>query len=158
MNFQEALKKAESLSPETVSKALFLEVRKIEQVLINLNINQIEDSEDSFNKTLENTNKLYTGVYQPYTVAKALMENPKAPKRLGEPYNFLWEGDFLSGFEVKISNETISLNSTGTGSGGKAIFFAGYKDIFGLTDESLTKVVNENLLPFFIDYFNNQLT
>lgn len=158
MNFQEAEIKAKKLNPSTVSKALFQEIRKIEQVLINLNKDQIKDHEDSYSKALKNSNDLYTGVYQPLTVEIAKLSNPKAPKELGKPYNFLWEGDFLENFEVKISNETISLNSTGTGAGGKAAFFAGYKEIFGLTDESLQKVIDENLLPFFMEYYTNALT
>lgn len=158
MNFQQAKEKAENLSPSKVSKALFQEIRRIEQDLINLNIEQIEESEDAFGKLLKNKNKAYTGVYQPATEEIARLENPKAPKRTGDPYNFLWEGDFLKGFELKISNDYFSLNSTGTGAGGKKAFFDGYENLFGLTDESLQRVINENLLPFFLTYFRNELT
>jgi hypothetical protein len=128
---------------------MFQEIRRIEQILINLNISQIEESEDSFGKLLQNTDKRFKGVYAESTQDFANADGISTPKTAGDPYNFLWTGDFLEGFQLNISNETVSLLSTGTGSGGKAAFFAGYKEIFGLTDESLMKVVNENLLPFF---------
>lgn len=158
MDFQKAKSKAERLRPAIVSKALFQEIRRIEDDLIELNIEQIEDHTDSFGRALENANKRYNGVYSEATEEISKLENPIAPKRAGEPYNFLWTGDFLSGFELRIENETVSLRSTGTGTGDKQLFFSGYKNLFGLTDESLNKVVNESLLPFFIEYYRNELT
>ena len=158
MNFQQAKQRAENLSPANVSKALFNEIRRIEQDFFNLNIGQIEESEDSFGEILNNKDKRFGGVYTEATEEIAKLENPVAPKKAGEPYNFLWTGDFLSGFELTISGETASLKSTGTGSGDKKAFFDGYENLFGLTDESLNRVISEKLLPFFIQYYRNELT
>lgn len=158
MNFNQAIKKAERLTPQRIEKELFEEIRRIEHFLINLNILQIEESKDSFDNTLENSNSFYSGVYQESTAAIASLESTVAPKVAGQPYNFAWTGDFIKGFVLDIRNKTISLNSTGTGGGDKAVFFAGYQNLFGLTDESLSKVVREKLLPFFINFFRTQLT
>lgn len=158
MNFKEAIKRAENLSPERVTKQLFQEIRRIEDFLIDLNILQIQEHKDSFDNTLENSNQFYTGFYSQATAAIAQRENPRKPKTAGQPYNFEWSGDFIDSFLIDIQNETISLNSTGTGSGDKAFFFEGYTNLFGLTDDNLSKVVKEKLLPFFIDFFRKELT
>lgn len=132
-----------------VSRALFQEIRKIEQELINYNIEQIENFTDSYGQPMVNTNKRFNGRYSKLTEEIAKKENPLATKNEGDPYNFLWTGDFLSGFELRIENETLSFTNTGTGANEKKAFFDGYKNLLGLTDENLNLVISERILPFF---------
>jgi hypothetical protein len=158
MDFQTAKNKAERLSPATVSRALFQLIRNLEKELVSLNIEQIEDHTDSFGKALDNTNKIFDGTYSQATEEIARNENPLASKNAGDPYNFLWTGEFLKGFELRIEGNALSFNNTGTGSGTKKAFFDGYKNLLGLTDENLNKVISERLLPFFLTYYRNELT
>lgn len=137
---------------------MFQEIRKIEQELINYNIDQIENFTDSYGQPMVNTNKKYSGRYSKLTEEIAKIENPLASKNYGDPYNFLWTGEFLKGFELRIENQTLSFRNTGTGAGSKKAFFDGYKNLLGLTDENLNRVISERILPFFLEYFYNELT
>ena len=98
-NFKTHQERARKLNPKRISKDFFLYVKKLENLFFDLNIIQLEDSKDSKGKLLKNKNKRFKGVYTQATEEIAKQENPKAPKKAGEPYNFLYHGDFLAGFK-----------------------------------------------------------
>jgi hypothetical protein len=119
-------------------------VLKNEKEITALNIAQIEDSKGSDGLELKNSNtQKFKGVY---TLGTNLL-NPS--KKVGSKYNFLETGDFLGNFQVDIlpSLTQIEIFSTGTGSGDKAEFFAGYKNIFGLNKSNQYKLNYEIILP-----------
>lgn len=162
MNLKEAVQRARSLSPEKIIRDLFLEIRRIEDFLISLNIDQVESHQNSQGGRLENDDSTYSGYYTEKT--EAIYNNSpnwtaRKPKVAGDPYNFDMTGAFLTGFQLYIEGGVVSIDSAGTETNAdKARFFMGYEDLFGLTDENLEKVITEKVLPFFIDYFIENLT
>lgn len=156
-NFLTAQKKANLIIPSKVRKDLYTYIRSIENEFFKRNIEQLEDHVNAKGGLLENRDSRFNGVYSQLTKDISILENPLAPKREGEPYNFLWTGEFFKGFELFITNGTLFLFSTGTGSGEKADFFNGYQDLFGLTDNHLNEVIDSFLLPFLITYYRSKL-
>lgn len=122
-------------------------VMKNEHKIIRMNASQFEDGRGSDGQALINSNPLFTGRYQLLTVFMAQERRPVAPKVVGELYNFAWTGDFLSNMVVESKKNKIKIYSTGTGSGEKAAFFNGYKNLFGLDDENMRKLNNEIIMP-----------
>ena len=162
MNLNQAIQRARSLSPEKIIRDLFLEIRRIDAYLISLNIDQVESHQNSEGGRLENDDSAYSGYYTERT--EAIYNNGPnwaggKAKVAGDPYNFDMTGAFLQGFQLYIEGGVVSIDSAGTDSNAdKARFFMGYEDLFGLTDENLEKVITEKVLPFFIEYFTENLT
>ncbi len=153
----EQLEKLEKLTRKTIENELFNAVKRIEKVVFDLNLKQLENTETSKGAPLINKNKKYSGFYTKATEEIALYENPLLPKKAGNPYNFIYRGDFIKGFKAKVTTKGVDIYSNGTGSGGKKVFFDGYNDLFGLTDENLKEVINTRLLPFLQKYFRDVL-
>lgn len=158
-NFHTAQKRSQNLKPKQIRIDFFKYIRSIEKLFFELNVKQLEDSKGSDNNLLEHKNSdLYTGVYSESTQGFADLDGISTKKTAGDPYNFLWSGDFFKGFELYIKNGDLELFSTGTGSGDKADFFQGYEYLFGLTDDNLKEVIDTKLLPFFIQIYRQRLT
>lgn len=150
--------RAKKISPKKIRNDFFDYIKSIEQLFFQLNAEQLEDSLNAKGKLLKHKNSTkFPGVYSEQTEIISRQENPLAPKKAGDPYNFLWTGDFFSGFIMWIKNGTIEINSTGTGANEKAAFFNGYKDLFGLTDEHLKEIIDEKLMPFMAEKLRNEL-
>ena len=149
--------RAKNIKPSKVKIDLFRYIRTLEQLFFQLNLEQLNDRKNAKGGVLKNSFRRYSGVYSEATEEIAKSSNALASKKAGEPYNFLWTGDFFKGFELFIRNGDLELFSTGTGNGDKANFFDGYKDLFGLTDENLNQIINEKLYPFTIQFFRTQL-
>ena len=81
-NFQTHQEKAIKLNPKRTSKTFFKYVKTLENEFINLNIEQLENSEDSKGKLLKNKNKKFKGVYTERTEEIAKIENPLAEKKV----------------------------------------------------------------------------
>lgn len=118
-------------------------VLKNENKIVSLNVLQIENSKGSDGKLLKNTDTRFKGRY---TMATQMM-NPN--KIAGNPYDFIQTGDFMKSFELDIANDLTKINifNTGTGSEGKASFFKGYTNLFGLDKENQNRLNNEIILP-----------
>lgn len=133
-----------TLIPDLVDREVML--RKSE--IIKLNIQQIDQHEGADGKLLENDNKIYKGVYaeatEAFAAAGGLFAPPAlAPKKAGQPYNWVWTGDFIQNFDVEKFGQDYKVFSTGTGSGDKKAFFDGYKHLFGLTTDNELFILNE---------------
>lgn len=129
-----------------------------EDEITAMNIQKIDAHRGSDGQILRNINRKYSGLYQPLTVEIAKTENPIRPKVLGQPYNWRWNGDFMSGFEIKVSDNAtkIDIFSTGEGSGLKKDFFDGYTNLYGLTAADQYKlnyeIIYEPLMKFIRQY------
>lgn len=143
-------KNAKALTPQKIKKELLNYLKKIDYILFDLNIKQLEKGTTPKGGILNNKNKKYSGFYTQTTELIAKQENPLAPKKEGQPYNFLYSGDFVKGFISYIKGESIEWLSTGTGSGTKKEFFDGYKEFFGLDDESKRIVINDYLKKTYL--------
>lgn len=114
-----------------------------EAEIIRMNTSQFEAGQGSDDKELFNKNPLFDGTY---SLSTALLDSRK---RAGDFYNFYDTGDFLRGLQVDVlpSLTQISIFSTGTGSGDKSIFFAGYTNLYGLNKENNRKLQYQIILP-----------
>ena len=106
--------------------------------IIGMNMIQIQKHIGNDGKVLENTNPVYTGYYRPATVVFwAKVKPPITRKEIGDPYNFTWFGKFYSGFDIKKKNGNYEIFSRGTNTtSSKEAFFKGYQNLFGLTSEN----------------------
>lgn len=96
--------------------------------IIRLNVDTFQDGLGSDSQPLFNKNPIFKGTYTLFTNQL----NPS--KKIGDLYNFTQSGDFLANMQLKVQPSLTKLDifSTGTGSGDKSIFFAGYTNLFGL--------------------------
>lgn len=163
----QARKSAENLTESNLNNDLFDYIIALKKEFIKLNTEQINDHVSSKGKLLKNKNKKFTGIYTKATeeIAKAANPGPITTKKEGQPYNFVWGGDFMNNFYLYKKQGQIIIGSTGTSSGSsstlfgddKEEFFRGYEDLFGLTDENLKGVIRDKILPLFIKNIRNTL-
>lgn len=114
-----------------------------EDKIISLNVDAFQDGIGSDDKILKNSNPIFKGVY---SLSTQLLE----PKKVaGTPYNFFETGAFLSNMQIDLqpSLTKFDIFSTGTGSGDKALFFSGYKNLFGLNQNNSDIVNYDIILP-----------
>jgi len=113
-----------------------------EDKIISLNVDTFQDGYGSDGQLLKNSNdRVFKGVYSLSTQ----LTNPK--KVAGTPYNFFETGTFLSNMQIDLQPNLTKFDifSTGTGSGDKALFFSGYKNLFGLNQNN-TEIVNYEII------------
>lgn len=112
-----------------------------EAKIISLNADQFTDGMGSDGKVLFNKNPIYDGFYSLQT---SLLNNRKTA---GSLYDFNVTGDFLRGLQLEVKPNLVQLNifSTGTGTGDKSIFFAGYTNLFGL-DNKNNRILNYEII------------
>ena len=122
-------------------------VRKLETQIIRKNIDNIEDHIGADGQELKNSNPMFSGYYKKSTeeISKTTFSPPLLPKIAGQPYNWIWTGVFIGNFHLDINagQDKIKIYSTGTGTGEKADFFKGYKNLYGLTKEDQIWLNNE---------------
>lgn len=120
-----------------------------EQEFIRMNTEQFEDGLGSDGKILNNTNPIFDGTY-------SLSTNLLDPtKKAGAYYNFFKTGAFLSGLQLVVLPNAVQFDifSTGTGSGDKSIFFAGYTNLFGISDTNkVNEIIYEDLMLWVNKY------
>lgn len=121
--------------------------------IIKMNTENIDDGMGSDGNPLINTNKRFTGFY---TLSTSLID---PSKKAGDLYNFFDTGAFLSGFQVDLDGSLTKANifSTGTGSGQKADFFRGYKNIYGLNPQQQRELNYNIILPELNKFINKYL-
>lgn len=120
-----------------------------EQEFTQMNTAQFEEGMGSDGKILNNTNPIFDGTY---SLSTNLL-NPS--KTAGSLYNFFQTGAFLSGLQLEVRPNAVQFNifSTGTGSGDKSIFFAGYTNLFGISDTNrVNEIIYEDLMLWVNKY------
>ena len=125
-----------------------------EYKIISLNVDSFQDGIGSDGQLLKNSNeKVFKGVY---SLSTQLL-NPK--KVAGTTYNFLETGAFLSNMQIDLQPNLTKFDifSTGTGSGEKSIFFAGYSNLFGLDKSNQEIVNNDIILPELMKFIKRYL-
>jgi hypothetical protein len=130
---------------KTVASKILDEQERIvlanETKIINLNINAFQEGKGSNDKKLNNINDKVKGVY---SLATQLI-NPE--KIAGTLYTFQDTNVFINNFQIQFQSNLTKFDifSTGTGSGDKSIFFAGYTNLFGL-DKNNSNIVNYEIV------------
>lgn len=152
---QEQLEKVNKLDEETLVKTLFAFIRSIEKQLVKLNKEQIHEfSSDIYGNALG----FYSRATEYITTNNALLGRGNKIKREGDPFDMDDTGDFLSRLYAKVSKDFITFGSsdpkTDTILENESLLS---KELFGLTDENLTKVIKNVILPFYQDHVRSIL-
>lgn len=123
-------------------------IYKNEDKIIALNTSQFEQGMGSDGKDLFNKDNKYTGIYK----------NVPGQTKSGL-YNFYLTGDFLRGLQLEIRPNLVEFDifSTGTGSGDKSIFFAGYTNLFGLDKNNNYELNYKIILPELLTWIKRYL-
>lgn len=153
MTIQQLKKKLQQLR-ERVPKEVERIIYANEQEILSMNIQNIDDHVGSDGKVLKNTNRKFSGRYTLATQLIASTQNTLLPKIAGDSYNWRWNGNFMSGFKLKVlrGGYDIEIYSTGEGTGDKKAFFDGYKNLYGLTDDD-KKVLNQEIIKPELEKF-----
>lgn len=145
-NFQQHIAKAKSLNPDKISKAIFKFIKSIEKQILDKNREQLfEKSQDIHGQAI--------GFY-----SYATEQITKGRKKQGEPFDAKESGDFFSKMYMQEVSGVIRFGS-------KSPHYAEIlkskswlsKDLLGLTDENLNELIQEDILPFIINYYRNAL-
>jgi len=128
-------------------------VARNENKIVNLNVNQIENSIGTDGLMLKNKSSVFSGVYSLTTQ----MINPI--KIAGNPYTFFGTGDFMGSFQIDMSSDLtkVVITNTGTGSGDKKSFFDGYTKLLGLTKENAFRLNYEIIKPDLDNFIKKHL-
>ena len=124
-----------------------------ENKIIGLNVDTFQSGYGSDGRILNNKNEKVKGVYSLGTQ----LINPS--KTSGNPYTFFDSGDFISNLQIDFEPSLVKFNifSTGTGSGDKSIFFAGYTNLFGLDKDNNYIVNYEIIYPQLMQFVKKYL-
>lgn len=133
------LQKSKKLKRENIKRDLSRFIRSIEKQIVDLNKEQIEtDSKD-----------IHGNAIGFYSYATDLISGGK--KKQGDPFTGVDTGNWFKGFYMQEVSGVISLGSSDPKT--HDILSSEHwlsEDLFGLTDENLDKVIEENILPFII--------
>lgn len=125
---------------------LFVEIKRYENVFVNLNKKQLSEGED-------NQGKIF-GEYSQATEDIAKTENPRKPKIAGQPFNFEYTGGLFDGMELRVDGTQAQFWST---DGKTEKLFLKYDGLFGLQPDNLKTVIKQVILPAFILQIRREL-
>lgn len=143
---QEQLTKAKRLQPNKLQNDLFKFIRSIEKELLDKEKKRIsEDSKDVFGKPI--------GFY---SSATEIITGGKKAK--GQPFTGIETGDWFKGFYMQEVSGVLRFSSTDPKNSTILSSDNWLSDeLFGLSDEDLKAIIQDRLLPFFIENFRNIL-
>lgn len=143
-NFLTQYEKAIKLTPQKVRNDLFVFVRTLETYFADLNVEQLHtESKDIFGNPI--------GFYSKGT---EVITNGR--KKEGDPFDLKESGQFLNELFAEVQGDSLFFD-TKDEKKPEVLENLLSKDIFGLSDENLQEAINEKLLPFFQNYFFEQL-
>lgn len=152
---EEQLEYVNSINEKSLVATLFDFVRSIESQLVSLNKEQLNEfSSDIYGNALG----FYSRATEYITTNDALLGKGNKIKREGDPFDMEDTGDFLARLYAKVSKDFITFGSTDPKTDlileNESLLS---KELFGLTDENLTKVIKKVILPFLQDHIRNTL-
>lgn len=146
-NFQQQLTKAKKLSPNRLEKDLFKFIKSIEKEILEKNKYQIQ----------EQSQDIYGNPIGFYSYATEVIS--KGKKKKGEPFTGYDTGDLLNKSYLQEVAGVIRFGSNSPHwaeiQKSSGIWLS--KELFGLSDQNLKEVIQERLLPFFIENSSNIL-
>jgi hypothetical protein len=145
-SFEQQLQLAKNIDETNVSVALFEFIRSIESKLVELNRIQLN----------EKSKDIYGDAIGFYSFATEVIT--KGRKKQGEPFDAKDTGSFLDKLYAKIEKDRVVFGSTDS----KTDLILNSdnwlsKDLFGLTDQDLQKVIEDELKPFIIEFYRKEL-
>lgn len=136
--------RAKSLSPQRIEDALFEFLNTIKTDLADKNVSKIYNfGEDIFGDVI--------GVYSKGTESRS-----HGRKRAGDRFNLKETGEFLEKLYAKVDGGVVSFGTTDSKQD-KVFNNLESAKIFGLSDEDLIEVIQNDIKPFFVKYFTENL-
>lgn len=142
----EQLQKAKKITKDNLSKELFAYIKSIKEELIEMEKNRLfNESKDIFGDAI--------GFYSYATEVIT-----KGAKKKGDPFTAKDSGDFFKGFYLQEVSGVLRFgsNSPHWADIQKSEVWLS-KELFGLSDPDLKKVIEEKLLPFFIQNIRDKI-
>ena len=137
-------KQAVKLTPKKVSDDLFRFIRTIEKKMADLNREQLnKESSDVFGNPI--------GFY---SVATDILTDGE--KEFGTPFTLFDTGVFLPTIFARVAGPVVLFGANDPKTD-EVLENLLSRDIFGLSDEGLRLVVNQDIVPFLQGYFSKQL-
>lgn len=143
-HFLEMQKQAAKLTPKKISDDLFRFIRTIEKKMADLNREQLnKESSDVFGNPI--------GFY---SVTTDILTDGE--KEFGTPFTLFDTGVFLPTIFARVAGNTVLFGANDPKTD-EVLENLLSKDVFGLSDEDLNLVVQEDIVPFLQGYFPRQL-
>tara|TARA_A100000164_G_C21909415_1_gene774854 strand:- start:1607 stop:2044 length:438 start_codon:yes stop_codon:yes gene_type:complete len=142
--FQELQKKAQSLTPQKVKSDLFRFIRTLEKELASVNADRLHTQSEDVDG---NPIGFYSAATEAITGGR---------KRMGQPFDLKETGVFLNSLFAEVDNDSIFFD-TSDDKKEEVLQNLLSKEIFGLTDLELNRVIEKELLPYLLEYFNKNL-
>lgn len=142
----EQLQKSQLITPNQLENDLFEFIRSIEADMVKLNREQLN----------EKSKDIYGDAIGFYSYATEVIT--KGAKKKGEPFTAKDTGDFLGGFYAKVQNNMVVFGSTDPKT--NIILNSDNwlsKDLFGLTDDDLNKLISDKIKPFLLQTIRQKL-
>lgn len=143
---QEQLTKSKKIQPKQLESDLFKFIKSIEKLILDKNKEQIQDeSKDIFGKPI--------GFYSYATEVIS-----KGKKKKGDPFTGFDTGDFFKGFFMQEVSGVLRFGSSDPKTQDILKSDNWLSDeLFGLSDEDLKAIIQDRLLPFFVENIRNKL-
>lgn len=151
----EQLKKAKNLSSQRISDELFNFIKSIQNKFVDLNKEQLnKNSQDIFGDPIG----YYSMASEIITMNEVLLGQRTGIKEAGTPFTMEDTGDFLKGFYIEIKNDMIFFGSKDV----KTPLILDNenllsRDLFGLQDNNLRELIENDLLPFVLKFVRKEL-
>lgn len=146
-NFHTQLERSKAIqNPTIVTADIFVFIRSIEKYLIKLNTDQIEvDSMDIFGKPI--------GFY-----SKATDIITGGKKAFGDPFTGRYTGEWMRNWYVTVLDNQFYFGSSDPKTD-DILDSPNWlsKSLFGLTDDNLNRVINDEIKPFVQKYYREKL-
>ena len=126
--------------------SLFIEIKKAEKHFIDAQKEQLNEGEDFNGKTI--------GTYSFATELISKETKPRKPKIAGQPFNFEDTGGFFDGMVLDVFEDKASFWSEDEKT---PLLVTRYKNLFGLQDEKLRKVIKSIVLPALLNTIRKDL-
>ena len=142
----EQLQKSQLITPNQLEADLFDFIRSIEADMVKLNREQLN----------EKSKDIYGDAIGFYSYATEVIT--KGAKKKGEPFTAKDTGRFLDGFYAKVQNNMVVFGSTDPKT--NIILNSDNwlsKDLFGLTDDDLNKLISDKIKPFLLQTIRQKL-
>lgn len=145
----EQLERVQILDKERISAELFNFIKSIQTKFTEQNKEQLnKESTDIFGDPIG----YYSKATEWITTNQALLGKRNDIKREGEPYTMYETGEFLQRLFIKIEGDKIHFGSSDP----KTPLILDNdnllsRDLFGLTDENLRELIEQDLLPFLLN-------
>ncbi len=151
--FLQIQKRANDLTPQKIKNDLFKFIRTLEPYLAELNKNQIHNNSSDVNG---NPIGYYSKATEIITTENLLLGRGGVIKKEGTPFDLTDTGDFLKGLFAKADKDSVFFDTTDPKKT-EVVNNLLSKDIFGLTDSELEKVIEDKMTPFIHTYLRKEL-